>query len=127
MTQNWSNKTILVAEDEPANYLFIVKILNSTEVKILRAENGSEAVSLVASHPEIDLVLMDIYMPNLDGFEAAKQIKKLRPGLPVVAQTFYQQEITEKEFENSGFDAIIRKPVNINKLLAMLERFLVSG
>ncbi|PKP10699.1 MAG: response regulator [Bacteroidetes bacterium HGW-Bacteroidetes-4] len=127
MTQNWSNKTILVAEDEPANFLFIEKILNSTEVKILRAENGSEAVSLVTSHPEIDLVLMDIYMPNLDGFEAAKQIKILRPGLPVVAQTFYQQEITEKEFGNSGFDAIIRKPVNINKLLAMLERFLVKG
>lgn len=126
MTQNWSNKTILVAEDEPANFLFIEKILNSTEVKILRAENGSEAVSLVSSHPEIDLVLMDIYMPNLDGFEAAKQIKKLRPGLPVVAQTFYQQEISENEFGNSGFDAIIRKPVNINKLLAMLERFLVK-
>lgn len=127
MSQNWSNKTILVAEDEPANFLFIEKILKATEVKILRAENGAEAVSFASTHPEIDLVLMDIYMPNLDGFEAVKQIKAIRPGLPVVAQTFYQQEITEKEFGISGFDAIIRKPVNINKLLAMLERFLVKG
>ena len=126
MQFNWNDKTILVAEDEPANFLFIEKIVNPTEVKILRAENGEEAIRLVDEHPEIDLVLMDIYMPGMDGFETTDLIKKMKPGLPVVAQTFYESQIDKEKVENASFDDFIRKPININKLLAIMEKYLRS-
>ncbi len=124
MNDDWSNRTILVAEDEASNYLFIEKIIKPTHAKIIRAENGFQAVSIVNETPEIDLVLMDIYMPGMDGFEANEIIKKIRPDLPVIAQTFYDNQIENAKIENSSFDAFIRKPININKLLAILEKHL---
>ncbi len=126
MTQDWSNKIILIAEDEPANYLFLEKIIKTTQALIIRAENGSEAIEHATKNPSIDLVLMDIFMPDVDGFAAAKKIKSIRPDLPIVAQTFYQQEMDAEKYEEAGFNAVIRKPININKLLAVLERFLKS-
>jgi len=124
MTFDWNTKTILIAEDEPANYLFIEKIVRSTEVNLIRAESGIEAIALIKENPQIDLVLMDIYMPGMDGFEATKQIKQIRPELPVVAQTFYENQIEKDKVINAQFDDFISKPININKLLAIMEKYL---
>jgi len=96
MIFDWNSKTILIVEDEPANYLFIEKILRPTNSTLLRAENGNEGIKMVQENDAIDLVLMDIYMPGMDGFEATDQIRKIRPELPVIAQTFYENQI-EKE------------------------------
>jgi CheY-like chemotaxis protein len=126
MMQDWNTKVILIAEDEPANYLFLEKILKPSAAHIIHAENGRDAVEHVKNNPNIDLVLMDIYMPELNGFEASKMIKTLKPKLPVIAQTFHQQESDGENYITAGFDAIIRKPVNINKLFAILEHFLKS-
>jgi CheY-like chemotaxis protein len=124
MTFDWKSKTILIAEDEPANYLFIEKVLKPTEVKIIRAENGIEALKLIQENDEIDLVLMDIYMPGMDGFEATFHIKEIRPDLPIIAQTFYQSQIEKEKVEHAHFDGFVNKPININKLLALLEMHL---
>lgn len=126
MKFNWNDKTILIAEDEPANFLFIEKIVSPTQVNILRADNGEEAIKLVKEHPEIDLVLMDIYMPGIDGFETTEQIKIIKPFLPVVAQTFYESKIDKEKVESACFDDFIRKPININKLLAIMAKYLKS-
>jgi len=127
MTINWLNKVILVAEDEPANYLFVEKVFNSTQIQIIRAHDGQEAIDLVKSNPAIDIVLMDIYMPNIDGFEATKVIKSLKPDLPVIAQTCYDGDIDYKLIEGAGFDSFIRKPININKLLAIVAKYISPG
>ena len=124
ITFDWKNKVILVAEDEPANYLFIEKIIQPTNVKIIRAHNGLEAIEMVTSDPSINLVLMDIYMPGMDGFEAAEKIRQIRPELPVVAQTCYETEIERDKIEKSCFDDFVRKPININKLLVIIEKHL---
>lgn len=124
MTFNWENKTILVVEDEPANYLFIEKIIKPTQAIILRAENGAEALNMVLNHSEIDAILMDIYMPGMDGFETTDKIKKQRPDLPVIAQTFYENQIEQNKIKNAHFDDFIKKPININKLLIILEKYL---
>ncbi len=126
MTFNWNSKVILIAEDEPANYLFIEKILLPTHATLLRAENGSEAINLIKQNSSINLVLMDIYMPIIDGFEASKQIKKIRPDLPIIAQTFHEGQIEEGKVENAKFDDFIKKPININKLLVIIEKYLKS-
>lgn len=124
MMFNWSSKTILIAEDEPANYLFIEKIVNPTQVNLIRAESGPEAIKFIKEFPQINLVLMDIYMPGMDGFETTKQIRLIRPELPIVAQTFYENQIEKEAVQNANFDDFISKPININKLLAILEKYL---
>lgn len=124
MTFEWNSKTILIAEDEPANFLFIEKIIKPTQASIIRAENGNDAYQFAIENNEIDLVLMDIYMPGMDGFEAAEKIKVQKPDLPIIAQTFYEHQIDRDKMEQAPFDAFIRKPININKLLAILEKHL---
>ena len=125
MTFNWETKTILVVEDEPANYLFIEKIIRPTHAIVLRAENGSEALNMVLNNNDIDAVLMDIYLPGMDGFETTDKIKKSRPELPVIAQTFYEGQIEKDKIEQAKFDDFIKKPININKLLVVLEKHLM--
>ena len=124
MTFDWKNKIILVAEDEPANYLFIEKIIHSTNATLIRAHNGAEAIEMVNSNEGIDLVLMDIYMPGVDGFEATQKIRKIRPGLPIVAQTCYDTLLSKEKIEQACFDDFVRKPININKLLIIIEKYL---
>lgn len=124
MTFDWNSKTILIAEDEPANYLFIEKILRPTQVTLLRAENGNEAIEIIKNNQAIDLVLMDIYMPGMDGFETTYQIRQIRPELPVVAQTFYENQLEKEKVENAAFNDFIKKPININKLLVILGKYL---
>ena len=124
MTFDWKTKTILVAEDEPANYLFIEKILSATNATIVRAVNGSEAVDIAKENSDIDVILMDIYMPEIDGFEAAKLINEIRPNLPIIAQTFYESQLDKERVQNASFDSFISKPININKLLVVLDKYL---
>ncbi len=124
MDFDWSKKLVLIAEDEPANYLFLEKILKPTNVKILHAFNGSEAVETALSNNNIDLVLMDIYMPGLNGFEACNKIKTAKPYMPVIAQTCYDNQIEESRIKKSEFNDYIRKPININKLLIVMHKYL---
>jgi len=127
MTFDWSAKTILIAEDEPANFLFIERVLRPTNVTIIRAEDGESAINIVKDNLAIDAVLMDIYMPGMDGFEASEIIRKIRPNLPIIAQTFYENQLEKVKIEDACFDDLIRKPVNINKLLVILEKHLKTN
>lgn len=125
MTFNWKGKKILIAEDEVANFLFIEKVLDITNVSIIRANNGHEAISLVKENNDIDLILMDIHMPELDGCEASKTIKSLFPNIPVIAQTCYDH-FDEVKFKLANFDDFVRKPINITKLLAIIDKHIVN-
>jgi CheY-like chemotaxis protein len=127
MTFNWKNKTILVAEDEPANYMFLERIISSTNATLIRANNGAEAIQLATENRNIDLVLMDIYMPGIDGFEAAQKIRLIRPELPIVAQTCYESQIEREKLEKACFDDFVRKPININKMLVIIEKYLKNN
>ncbi|MFW6019364.1 MAG: response regulator, partial [Bacteroidales bacterium] len=84
---NWSDKLILIVEDVEANHLFIASALKKTNARMLWAKNGNDAVKQVLENPDIDLVLMDIRLPEIDGYEATRQIKAFRPKLPIIAQT----------------------------------------
>ena len=111
-----SSKTILAAEDEDTNYWLLEKILSDSGITIIRAQNGIEAVKLCKSNPNIDLVLMDIKMPEMDGYEATAKIKKVRPELPVIAQTAYITEADRKRAIACGCSDFITKPI-VKKLL----------
>ena len=112
--------TILIAEDDNINYLLFQKIMRNNKYKIIRAENGQEAVNICISNPDIDLVLMDIKMPVMDGFEAFEKIKSIRPNLPVIAQTAFSSNDEKDEIFKVGFSDYITKPINREKLLGMI-------
>ncbi|MDA3952495.1 MAG: transporter substrate-binding domain-containing protein [Bacteroidales bacterium] len=123
----WKNKTILVAEDENSNYKYLELILSNKGIKLLRAENGFEAVEICEKKKKIDLILMDIKMPGMNGLEATTRIKKIKPNIPIIIQTAYAMQNNEKESFNAGCDDYISKPIKKEKLISILERWLIRS
>ncbi len=124
MDYNWTHKNILIAEDIDVNYRFLEKILQDTGAAIHRVMNGKEAVSFCKENDNIDLVLMDIQMPGMDGFDASSAIKKIRPNLPIIAQTAHAIDGGREKGLDSGCDEYIVKPININKMYATINKYL---
>lgn len=124
MGKDYSGKTILVAEDEKSNFDFLKILLTRMNIKVLWAQDGIEAVQLCESDPSIDLVLMDIKMPRLNGYDATRQIKMKRPDLPIIAQTAYAMLSDQLDSEKSGCDAYLSKPIKIAQITEVLEKYL---
>ncbi len=121
---NWKDCTVLIAEDEATNYLYLKEILKRTGIKILWAKTGLDAINLTESVEDINLILMDIKMPELNGLEAAKYILKVRPGLPIIAQTAFAMEDDKELCLRIGFKEYLTKPINKGKLLQILNKYL---
>jgi signal transduction histidine kinase/CheY-like chemotaxis protein len=124
MGKNYSGKTILIAEDEQSNFDFLKILLTRMDIKVLWAKDGLEAVHLCETDPSINLVLMDIKMPHMNGYDATKLIKIKRPDLPVIAQTAYAMMSDQQEAEQSGCDAYLSKPIKINQITEILGQYL---
>ena len=120
------NETILVAEDDNINFLLIEKIMQLKNYKIIRAKNGQEAVSICRDNKNIDLVLMDIKMPILSGYEALAKIKIFRPQLPIIAQTAYSSSEDQEKMKQAGFVNYITKPINKEKLFEIIAETLTK-
>jgi len=116
MAPQIKDKTILIAEDDNINYLLFEKIMKNTNFIVIRAKDGLEAVELFASNPKIDLVLMDIKMPKMSGYEALVKIKEMKPNIPVIAQTAFSSSDEIEKIRQAGFDGQITKPIDKNKL-----------
>ena len=124
MEYNWSNKKILIAEDIDVNFRFLEKILQDTGAIIYRAVNGKEAVEFCIKNDDVDVVLMDIQMPGMDGFEAALAIKQIRSNLPIIAQTAHAIDGGREKGKDSGCDDYLVKPINITKMYATIDKYL---
>jgi PAS domain S-box-containing protein len=121
---NWDNKTVLIVEDNSSSLLLLKSYLSKTNINVLHAKDGLESVELCKVKPEIDLVLMDIQLPNMNGYEATEKIKKFRPDLKIIAQTAYAMaEDKEKAFE-AGCDDYIAKPIDKDDLLFLAGKYL---
>jgi CheY-like chemotaxis protein/two-component sensor histidine kinase len=114
--------TILIAEDDNINFILLQKIMQFKNHTIIRAINGQEAVEICRNNPNIDLVLMDIKMPVMNGFEALEKIKHFQPELPIIAQTAYSSNEDKKKIEQAGFFGYITKPINRENLFEMIEK-----
>lgn len=124
---DWRNKTILVADDIDSNYVFLKAVIKQTNAEVLWAKNGLEAVELVKKNPSIDLVLMDIVMPEMDGFEATKLIKLHNNNLPVVCQTGYPTNDNYLTALDSGFDSFMAKPIRVDGMLQTIDKFFIKN
>ena len=123
-TYLWKDKQILIAEDVESNYIYLREILRPTKVQLLWAKNGKEAVEICSTNKNIALVLMDILMPEMDGYEAARQIKNSLPELPIIAQTAYSLEEEDLEESLKYFKKYMTKPIWSHDLLNTLSEFL---
>jgi CheY-like chemotaxis protein len=116
-------KALLIAEDDFTSFKYFSVALAKLSLELFHAVNGQEAVDLCERHPEIGLVLMDLKMPVMDGFEATRIIKQRRPHLPVVAQTAFALSGDEYKAGEAGCDDYISKPFGRKELLEKLEKF----
>jgi signal transduction histidine kinase/CheY-like chemotaxis protein len=122
------SSTILIAEDDNSNYQLLETVLLKISpcIRLLRASNGEEAIEQCLSRPDIDLVLMDIKLPLIDGIEATKKIREFRPLIPIIAQTACVSATDKKAAEKAGCNDYLVKPINTRILKVVLERYLVK-
>lgn len=110
---HWENKVVLITEDEEVNFFYLKTIFKKTEARIIRARNGKEAVDIIRENRgDIDLVLMDLNMPVMDGYEAMRIIKSQHPKIPIIAQTAYTLTEDRIKCMRAGFNDYISKPIN---------------
>ncbi len=114
--------TLLVAEDNESNY-FLISSLLEDDYNLLHAWNGREAVEMFSEHRP-DLILMDINMPLMDGYEATRNIRQLSETVPVVAVTAYAFASDRTRIMESGFNSYVSKPINADRLIAEINRLL---
>jgi len=116
------NKKILVAEDIDSSYKLIEKYLYGTNVEVLRASNGQEAVEIFLSVQNLDLILMDIKMPLMDGYEATKVIRESNTNIPIIAQSAYTDD--KSRVIECGCSGIIIKPFNKGELIRKIKEYI---
>ncbi len=118
---NWSQKVILIVDDVEQNYIYLHGLLSHTKAKIIWLKNGKEAVDF-CNRERADMILMDIRMPVMDGFEASKIIKKEHPEILIVAQTAFSSNENRGEHLDGTFDGYITKPINYKSFFAILNK-----
>ena len=121
---NWEGKTFLIVEDLDYNYELIQAALKSTKANLLRAIHGKEAIDLYKKENSIDLILMDIRMHVMNGYEATKEIKKINHKIPIIAQTAYAFVEEREKCIQVGCDDYITKPINKLYLIEVIEKYL---
>ncbi len=121
---NWEGKKILIAEDVETNYILLKTVLEKTGAEIIWAKNGMEALQICRRNKDIDLILMDILMPEMDGFEATKAIRKFNSKIPIIAQTAYNFDWTAIQKQGLGFNDYLAKPIGHYDLILKAYRYL---
>ncbi|MCB2194214.1 MAG: response regulator [Bacteroidetes bacterium] len=123
---DWHDKTILVAEDEPANVIYIEEVLKITNANVLVAKNGKEAVEIYKKKKNIDIIIMDIKMPEMDGYEATQVIKNMNKEIPVISQSAYAMPGDIDKGYDSGMNDYLIKPVKPKVLLSIINKHLTK-
>ncbi len=121
---NWKNKTIFIAEDNLSSFYLLKNYLEKTKAKIIHTKSGKEAVEICTTNKNIDLVLMDIQLPEMNGYDATRLIKEYRKDLPIIAQTAYAMAEDAVKSYSAGCDDYLAKPVSKDKLLLVMSKYL---
>ena len=119
--------TVLIIEDDPSSRIYFKKVLEELRLNILEAANGEQGVQIFREHPEISVVLLDIRLPEVSGFDILKELKKERPEVPVIAQTAFAMSGDRDDCLKAGFDEYVSKPVSRKTLIGILQKFINAG
>jgi CheY-like chemotaxis protein len=123
LVQNWEDKIILVVEDVDTNKIFFDAALRKTKAKILWAIDGKEAIDIFSKN-HVDLVLMDLQLPIMDGYTATREIKKINPEIPIIAQTAHVMSGEREKCLEAGCDDYLAKPIRLQILMDTLSKYL---
>ncbi len=115
------NKKILIVEDDVSSRLYLNKILEKTGALLFNASDGQEAINIARNEPELDVILMDIQLPQVDGYNSAARIREFRENIIIIAQTAYSLLGDREKIISSGFDDYIVKPIFPNQLIEKIE------
>ena len=118
-----NNNCILIAEDEESNFLYISEILEESNLEIFRAINGQEAIEIYKENKKISLILMDIKMPVLDGYNATHKIREFDSDIPIIAQTAFAMSDERLKALEAGCTDYIAKPFRKNEVLSMIRKY----
>jgi CheY-like chemotaxis protein len=122
MTDNsLKGKKILIVEDDLSSRLYLNKILERTEVIAFNAGDGQEAIDIAMENPDLDVILMDIQLPVMDGYTTAQKIREFRENIVIIAQTAYGLMDEKEKIMNSGFDDYLIKPIISQVLIEKLK------
>ncbi|MBA7582935.1 Sensor protein EvgS [subsurface metagenome] len=119
----WQDRVILIVEDEEVNGLFLEAVFQETGAQTLYAKNGSQAIELCKSINKIDLILMDIRMPVMNGIRATKEIRKFNTSIPIIAQTALALQEDMEQFLLAGCNDSIIKPIEVEELLFLVNKY----
>ena len=123
-TENKKSKLkILIAEDDKASALLLTTIVEKIGEIVISAKNGAEAVEACLDNPDLDLVLMDLQMPEMDGIEATRQIRLFNSNLVIIAQTAYAVTESREKAMKAGCTDYMLKPVKKNELTALIQKY----
>jgi len=121
---NWKGKKILIVEDDLASFQILEAIMHELQIQIIQTDDGEKAVEICKADKDINLVIMDIKLPVMNGYEATRQIRKFRKDLPVIAQTSYAMKEDKKKCIQAGCNDYISKPIDINILITKMDKYL---
>lgn len=124
---NWNQKTILIAEDEESNYKFLEMIMRKTKSEILWAKTGKQVLDICQGKHHLDLILMDLKMPEMDGLEAIRKIRKERNNVPIIVQTAFSMPEDRNQSFDAGATDFISKPIGKDKLLSLINKYLIES
>jgi PAS domain S-box-containing protein len=124
---NWSNSKCLLVDDNKDVLIYMNRILLDTGINVLTARSGAEAIEIIKKHKDIDVLILDMQMPEMNGIEATKEIKKFRKELPIIAQTAYIFEDDKDIILEAGCDACLIKPIRKEHLITVMSSFLKSN
>ncbi|MGB8492467.1 MAG: ATP-binding protein [Bacteroidales bacterium] len=126
-SNDWYGRKCLLVDDNKDVLLYLKRVLADTGISILTARSGSEAIEIIRKTPDIDVVLLDMQMPEMNGIEATREIRKIRSDIPIIAQTAFIFEDDKDIILEAGCDACLIKPIRKDHLLTVISSFLKSN
>ncbi|HRR93356.1 MAG TPA: response regulator [Bacteroidales bacterium] len=118
------NNLVLLAEDHRNNQYVLSKMLEPAGVRSVTASNGMEAVEVIKSNKSVSVSLLDLKMPLMDGYQAMKEIRKIRPDIVIIAQTAYALQGDREKIIEAGFDDYLAKPITLDDLKSVINKYL---
>jgi two-component system, cell cycle response regulator DivK len=115
---------VLIVEDVESNYLYLNAVLSKLDVHIEWVKNGLEAVNFVNDNPEVSLIMMDLQMPEMNGYDATREIKKNHKSVTIIAQTAFAMSDDRTKALEAGCDDYLAKPIRSKDLLETVKKYL---
>jgi CheY-like chemotaxis protein len=119
----WSKKKVIIAEDEEANFLLLAEYLEPTAIQVIHAGDGNEILEILQKI-EPDIILLDMKMPKMSGFEVISKIRQMNKSVPIIAQTAYTMVGDKDKIIQAGCNDYISKPIEEEKLIEKMSKYL---